>query len=69
MENEAKQLITCRFSEFLIQLCKKKRFLGGSCRDITFFGVCEEILLFWGFVQKYYCPELLHLQSLVQGPF
>ena len=44
-ENEANQLITCRFSKFLIQLCKKKRFLwgfvlkyyflGGSCRNIT----------------------------------
>ena len=44
-KNEAKQ---CRFSEFLIQLCKKKR----SCL---------------GFMQKYYCPELLRLGSLVQG--
>ena len=44
-ENEANQLITCRFSKFLIQLCKKKRFLWGfvlkyyflgeSCRNIT----------------------------------
>ena len=44
-ENEANQWITCRFSKFLIQLCKKKRFLwgfvlkyyflGGSCRNIT----------------------------------
>ena len=34
-----------------------------------FVGVRAEILLFQGFVQKYYCPELLSLQSLVQGPF
>ena len=40
----------CRFSEFLVQLSKKKR-------------------LFMGFVQKYYCPELLPLGILVQGFF
>ena len=34
-----------------------------------FVGVRAKILLFWGFVQKYYCPEILSLRSLVQGPF
>ena len=40
------------FSEFLIQLCIKSRFLGGPCRNITamcrkiaFFGLRAEILL------------------------
>ena len=37
-ENEANQLITCRFSKFLIQLCKKKRFLGGFVQKYYFFG-------------------------------
>ena len=59
-ENEANQWITCRFSEFLIKLCKKKT---------LFWGVRAEMSLFLGFVQKYYCPELLHLWSLVQGLF
>ena len=34
-----------------------------------FWGVCAEILLFLGFVQKYYCPELLHHCYLVKGLF
>ena len=69
MENEAKQWITCRFSKFLIQLCKKRRFLGGfvqkyyffwgSCRNITVPGYCaSEVLcraLFRG------CAEILVL--------
>ena len=45
-------VIQCRFSEFLVQLCIKKRFsLGPSrnittlCRKIAFFGVRAEILL------------------------
>ena len=65
-ENEANQLITCRFSKFLIQLCKKKHFLGGFVQKYHFFVVCAEILLslviaplefcagpFLGVVQKY----------------
>ena len=34
-----------------------------------FVGVRAKILLFGGVVQKYYCPEILSLRSLVQGPF
>ena len=65
MENEAKQLITGRFSEFLIQLCKKKN---------AFWGVRAEILLsrviaprescagpFLGVVQKYKIWRNIHL--------
>ena len=32
-----------------------------------FVGVRAKILLFWGFVQKYYCPELLSLRCLFRG--
>ena len=35
----------------------------------SFLFNCAGKNTFWGFVQKYYCPELLHLQSLVQGSF
>ena len=59
-------------SGMLIQLCKKKRFFWGSCRNITvpsycitatlcraYFRVCAEILL----------SQLLHCCYLVQGLF
>ena len=35
-------------------------FLFNCARKNAFFGVRAEILLFLGFMQKYYCPELLH---------
>ena len=44
-------VIQCRFSEFLVQLCIKRFYLGPSrnittvCRKIAFFGVRAEILL------------------------
>ena len=70
MSHEAKQWITCRFSEFLNSIEQEKRFIWGSCRNITLFGVRAEILLswfiapqescagpFWGVVQKYYFLE------------
>ena len=35
---------SCRFSEFLIQLCKEKRFLGGFVQKYYFFwGSCRNI--------------------------
>ena len=43
-ENEANQWITCRFSEFLIELCKKKHFFGGFVQNYHFFGgLCRNI--------------------------
>ena len=44
-------------------------FLFNCARKNAFFGVRAEILLFWGFVQKYYSPKLLHPCYLVQGLF
>ena len=46
-------------------------FLFGFDQNLTqkkaFFGVHAEILLFLGFMQKYYCPELLHSALLPHG--
>ena len=42
MEKEAKQWVTCRF---LNQLCKKKRFFWGSCRNITVPSYCITAIL------------------------
>ena len=55
-ENEANQLITCRFSKFLIQLCKKKRFFWGSCRNITVSSYCITAFLCMAFVRG--CAEI-----------
>ena len=61
MENEAKQLITCRFSKFLIQLCKKN----------AFWGVRAEILLFWGSCRNItvpsYCASEVLCRALFRG--
>ena len=48
-----------QFSEFLIQLCKKRRLFSGSIRNITFFGVRAEILL----------SRVIAILLLVQGLF
>ena len=64
MENEAKQLITCRFCEFLVQektlvlgLVQKYYFFGGSCRNITVPSYCIFAILCrasFRVVQKYW---------------
>ena len=61
-ENEANQLITCRFSKFLIQLCKKKRFLWGFVLKYYFFGgSCRNIT-----VPRYWASEVL-CRALFRG--
>jgi len=50
-------MLVCRVSYSIVQ------------EKTLFVGVRAKILLFGGFVQKYYCPEILSLRSLVQGPF
>ena len=37
-------VIQCRFSKFLIQLCIKKMFFGGPCRNIT--TMCRKIAFY-----------------------
>ena len=56
-------VIQCRFSEFLIQLCIKKRFSLGPSRYIT------TVRFFLGPVQKYYWPGTRGCWSLVQDHF
>ena len=61
-ENEANQWITCRFSKFLIQLCKKKRFLWGFVLKYYFFGgSCRNIT-----VPRYWASEVL-CRALFRG--
>ena len=49
-------------ASFLLNCARKNTFWGGSCRNITFFVVCAEILLSL-------VNNLLHLWSFVQGLF
>ena len=44
-------------------------FLFNSARKNAFLGFRAEMLFFLGFVQKYYCPELLQHGFLVRGLF
>ena len=58
-ENEANQWITCRFSKFLIQLCKKKRFLWGFVLKYYFFrGLCRNITVPSYWASKVLCRAL-----------